>query len=127
MLFWNSYTNLNACCIGWLLLVGCLCKVSRHFCYKLKNNFLKKWMRSLQPWLHHLWNRKWNGVGTIFHSLTLWGNEKTVGITITTRNHGLFDLKTRLKTSHFDIWSIWPLNRTRQTDLNMLNLIGGFF
>lgn len=67
-----------------------------------------------------------NGIGTIFHSLTLWGNEKTIEITITTRNHGLFDLKTRLKTSHFDIWAIWPLSHTRQIDLNMSNLICGF-
>jgi hypothetical protein len=25
---------------------------------------------------------------------------------ITTRNHSLFDWKTRQKTNHFDIWSI---------------------
>jgi hypothetical protein len=68
-----------------------------------------------------------NGIGTISHSLTLWRNEKTIGIIIFTRNHGLFDLKTRLKTSHFNIWSIWPLSHIRQIDLNMSNLIGGFF
>jgi hypothetical protein len=38
------------------------------------------------------------------HSLTLRGNEKAIGITITTRNNGLFENKT--KNSHFDIWSI---------------------
>ncbi len=127
LLFWNSYTNLNAYYIGWLWPIGCLCRVWRHFCYKLKNKFFQKWMRSLQHDYTNLWTRKWNGVGIISHSLTLWGNEKTIGITITTRIHGLFDLKTRLKNNHFDIWSIWPLSHTRQVDLNMSNLIGGFF
>jgi len=31
------------------------------------------------------------------------------------------------KKNHFDIWSISPLNHIRQVDLNMFNLINGFF
>jgi hypothetical protein len=43
-----------------------------------------------------------------------------------TTNHGLFDWKIRQKTSHFDIWSIWPLNHTKQFDMNLSNFTGGF-
>lgn len=30
-----------------------------------------------------------------------------------TRNHGLFDLKTKPKTIHFDIWSHWSNQTTK--------------
>jgi len=45
---------------------------------------------------------------------------------IVTRNHGLSNWKTKPKTNHFDIWSISPLNHTRQVDLNTFNLTSGF-
>jgi hypothetical protein len=45
----------------------------------------------------------------------------------TIRNHGLFDWKTKPKTSKFDIWLIWPLSHIGQVDLNTSNLIIGFF
>jgi hypothetical protein len=43
------------------------------------------------------------------------------------RNHDLFDWKIKRKTNHFDISSIWSFNHTKQVDLNMSNLIDGFF
>jgi hypothetical protein len=45
----------------------------------------------------------------------------------TIRNHGLFEWKSKPKINHFDIWSIWPFNHIGQVDLNMSNLIDGFF
>jgi hypothetical protein len=96
------------------------------FVTNLKINYFKTEWDYYNHDYTNLWNRKWNGSGTISHSLTLWGNEKTIGLTITTRDHGLFDLKIKQKTSHFDIWSIWPLSHTRQINLNMSNLIDGF-
>jgi len=70
----------------------------------LTNKRYNEWFKSIEQILNVLFKYKWKR------------NAHTT-------NHGLFDYKTRLKTSHFDIWSIWPLNlNTKKVNLNMSNL-----
>ncbi len=75
------------------------------FCFLIRKFSTYKWFKFQNT--SKLVLKSWSSI------LLMWTLISLLIAISTIRNHGVFDKKTKPKTNHFYIWSIWPISHIR--------------